>query len=64
MLQMAQRIYNLLDDIKNDPEDKTYLLVAHNGIARIVQSYFCDMTNEEFAAFGIDNCAVLEFTFQ
>ena len=26
---------------------KTYLLVAHNGIARVVQSYFYDMTNEE-----------------
>ncbi len=62
MLQMAQRIYNLLDDMKQEA-DKTYLLVAHNGIARIVQSYFADMTNEEFAAFGIDNCAVLEFEF-
>lgn len=62
MLQMAQRIYNLLDDIKQEP-DKTYLLVAHNGIARILQSYFTDMTNEEFAAFGIDNCAILEYHF-
>lgn len=61
MLQMAQRIYNLLDDIKNDPDEKVYLLVAHNGIARIVQSYFYDMGNEEFASFGIDNCALLEF---
>ncbi|MDO4166514.1 MAG: histidine phosphatase family protein [Eubacteriales bacterium] len=62
MLQMAQRIYNLLDDIQKD-SDKTYLLVAHNGIARIMQSYFTDMSNEEFAAFGIDNCAVLEYEF-
>ena len=35
--------------------------MAHNGIARIVQSYFREMTNEEFAAFGIDNCSLLEF---
>lgn len=61
MLQMAQRIYNLLDEIKRDPSGRTYLLVAHNGIARIVQSYFQEMTNEEFAAFGIDNCSLLEF---
>lgn len=32
---------------------KTYILVAHNGIARVVQSYFYDMTNEEYAAFGV-----------
>ncbi len=61
MLQMAQRIYNLLEDIRREPGEKTYLLVAHNGIARIVQSYFQDMTNEEFAAFGIRNCQVLEY---
>lgn len=64
MLEMAQRIYNLLDEIKEEPVEKTYLLVAHNGIARIVNSYFNDMTNEEFAAFGIDNCAVLEFDYK
>lgn len=61
MAQMFQRIYNLLDRLKKD--DKTYLLVAHNGIARIVKSYFNNMTNEEFAAYGIDNCAILRFDF-
>lgn len=61
MMQMAQRIYNLLDELKTESQEKTYLLVAHNGIARIVQSYFYDMTNAEFAAFGISNCHVLEY---
>ena len=62
MLQLAQRIYNLLDELRADT-DKTYLLVAHNGIARVVQSYFFDMTNEEYAAAGIKNCEFVEFTF-
>ena len=60
-MKLGQRIYNLLDDICRD--DKTYLLVAHNGIARVIQSYFYDMTNEEYAAFGVKNCAVLEYTW-
>lgn len=64
MLQMAQRIYNLLDGIRDEKGDKTYLLVAHNGIARIVQSYFYDMTNEEFAAFGIRNCELREYGWE
>ena len=51
MLQLAQRIYNLLDELRDQP-DKTYLLVAHNGIARVVESYFHDMTNEEYALAG------------
>ena len=61
MLKLAQRIYNLLDELKSD--DKTYLLVAHNGIARIVNSYFNDMTNDEYAKFGINNCEILRFEF-
>ena len=61
MARMCQRIYNLLDRLKND--DKTYLLVAHNGIARIIKSYFNNMTNAEFAAFGVDNCAIVRFDF-
>ena len=61
MFQLAQRIYNLLDRIKS--ENKTYILVAHNGIARIIQSYFYEMTNDEFADFGIKNCEIKTYTW-
>ena len=52
-----------LDELKADT-GKTYLLVAHNGIARVVQSYFYDMTNEEYAAAGIRNCELVEYHFE
>ncbi|MDO4492367.1 MAG: histidine phosphatase family protein [Clostridia bacterium] len=61
MLRLGQRIYNLLDRLAED--DRTYVLVAHNGIARVVKSYFSDMTNEEFADYGVKNCSVTEFVF-
>lgn len=61
MLHLAQRIYNLLDEIK--ASDKIYILVAHNGISRVIQSYFYEMTNEEYAAFGVKNCAVIRYEF-
>lgn len=63
MLKLAQRIYNLLDEIKARSDEKTYILVAHNGIARVVESYFRDMTNEEYAAWGIKNCDVIRYDF-
>ena len=63
MLQLAQRIYNLLDEIKQESDHKTYILVAHNGISRMIQSYFTDMTNEEFASFGVKNCQVVRYDF-
>jgi probable phosphoglycerate mutase len=63
MLQLAQRIYNLMDDIKGESATKTYILVAHNGISRVIQSYFYDMTNEEYAAFGVKNCEIIKYEF-
>ena len=63
MLHLAQRIYNLLDEIRAESGEKTYLLVAHNGIARVVHSYFHDMENEEYSAFGIRNCEIREYRF-
>ena len=62
MLHLAARIYDLLDELKQD--DKVYLLAAHNGISRVVRSYFFDMTNEEYGAYGIGNCDVLEFEYK
>ena len=61
MLHLAQRIYNLLDDIKAG--DQECILVAHNGIARIVESYFREMDNEAFSSFGIKNCEVKRYEF-
>lgn len=63
MLHLAQRIYNLLDELRAESAKKTYLLVAHNGISRIVQSYFFEMSNEEFARFGVKNCEIRRYTF-
>lgn len=62
MLRVAARIYTLLDELRDRPE--TCLLVAHNGIARVVNSYFYDMTNAEYAAFGIRNCEIRRYTFR
>ncbi len=62
MFRLAQRIYNLLDDLKADGRD--FIIVAHNGIARVVKSYFSEMTNEEYAAFGVKNCEILSFEFK
>ena len=61
MFQLAQRIYNLLDELKADGRD--FILVAHNGIARVVESYFREMTNDEYAGFGIKNCEIREYRF-
>ena len=60
--RLAARVYNLLDELAAQ-EDGPVLLVAHNGISRVVQSYFYEMTNEEFALFGIKNCELVKYTY-
>lgn len=62
MLQVAQRVYDVLDELKQVP-DRTRILVAHNGIARVVRSYFEEMTNEEFARWTVPNCRLMRFDY-
>ena len=63
MLQICQRVFNVLDEIKEESDEKVYLLVAHNGIARAVNAYFNSMSNEKYGAFRIENCDILKFEF-
>ena len=58
----AQRVYDVLDELKQVP-DRTRILVAHNGIARVVRSYFEEMTNEEFARWTVPNCRLMRFDY-
>jgi probable phosphoglycerate mutase len=62
MLKTAHRIYSVLDEIVRRP-DRVVLIAAHNGLARIIQSYFTDMSNEDFASFGIGNAEIRRFDF-
>lgn len=64
MLLLCQRVYNLLDDIRQEADTKTYLLVAHNGILRAVESYFRDMSNEEYADCKMKNCEIRKYEFE
>lgn len=55
-IDAAQRVYNFLDEVIDRYSDETVLLVTHNGICRIIRTYFCDIGNEEFAGYYLGNC--------
>lgn len=63
MMRLGQRIYNLLDELKARDTDENFLLITHGGIARVIHSYFNNMTNEQFAAFFLGNCELKEYVF-
>lgn len=63
-LDVAKRVYSFLDELKKKHPDANILIVAHLGIARVVNSYFHPMTNEEFIGFRIKNCQPVRYRFK
>ena len=61
MLQLASRVYSLLEDVKRDYAGKNVLLVCHGGVCRVIRTYFEDMTNEEYVSYSEENAAVREY---
>lgn len=61
MLQLAHRLYGLLEEVKEKYAGKTVLLVCHNGVCRMIHTYFEPISNEDFAEFGVPNGYLLEY---
>lgn len=61
LLQLSHRVYTALDDIISRYRDKNVLIVSHGGICRVIETYFNDMTTDEFANWFMDNCGLIEY---
>lgn len=61
VLQLAHRVYSVIDDVKEKYPDKNVLLVCHGGVCRIIETYFNDMTTEEYSNFFMGNCELREY---
>ena len=61
MMQLAYRVYGLLDEIREKYSGKNVLIVAHGGICRVINTYFKDMTNDEYFHHALPNCELMEF---
>ena len=60
-IQVAYRIYGLIDDLKMEYNDRNVLLISHGGVCRIINTYFRDMTNEEFFHYRLENGKLEEY---
>lgn len=56
LLQLAHRVYSVLDDVIVKYKGKNVLIVCHGGICRIIETYFRDMTVQEFSSWFAMNC--------
>ena len=55
----VQRVYNFLDEIKKEWEQKNVLLVTHKSTLRIINTYFNELLNNEIYEFNPKNSEVL-----
>ena len=58
MMDMAGRIYPLLEEIRERYSEKTVLLACHGGVCRVIRTFFVPMTNEEYFAYSPENCSL------
>lgn len=61
MMDVAHRVYGLLEEIKENHDGKNVLLVCHGGVCRVIRTYFEDMTNDEYFHYSEENAAVREY---
>jgi len=56
LLQLAQRVYTAIDEIRERHSGKNILIVAHNGVCRVIEAYHRDMTTLEFSQYFLKHC--------
>ena len=61
MMDVAYRVYSLIEELKVKHSDKNVLLVCHGGVCRLIRTYFEDMTNEKFFRYSEENANVREY---
>lgn len=61
MMQVAARVYSLIEEVKEKYADKTVLCVCHGGVCRVANTYFKNMTNDEFFHYSLENCGLEEY---
>lgn len=58
MMDVAVRTYGLMNEIRDKYSDKNVLIVCHGGVSRVINTYFRDITNDEFFNYELNNCSV------
>ena len=59
-LEVIHRVYSFLDELKQK-DYNTVLLVCHGAVLRAINSYFVEMSNEDFFNYRTKNCQINEY---
>lgn len=64
LLQLSHRVYSALDDIIAGSGEENVLIVSHGGICRVIETYFNDMTTEQYSNWFMGNCQLIEYKIE
>lgn len=60
-MMVAARTYSLIDELREKHPDKNILLVCHGGVCRVINTYFVDISNEDFFRWGAENSSFVKY---
>lgn len=63
VFSVMRKVYRLLDDWKSRHSDTPLLLAVDPETARIVHSYFCEMSDKEYERFSISEGEVRQYRY-
>ena len=61
MMQVAYRTYGMIEELRGRFVGRNVLIVCHGGVCRVINTYFRDMSNEEFFYYSLENCGLEEY---
>ena len=60
-MMVAARTYSLIDELRRNHPDKNILFVCHGGFCRVINTYFVDISNEDFFRWGAANSSFVKY---
>lgn len=65
VVEICDRVWNFLDEIKEKYQEKNVLLVTHGGTAKVINAYFYGIDeNGILKETGFQNCEIREYKFE
>ncbi len=64
MMQVAYRVYGLLEELKKRTDLQTVLLVSHGGTCRALNTYFEDIDNTSLYQWQMENTQLIRYTLE
>lgn len=61
LFQLCHRVYSTIDEIRAKYSGKNVLIVSHGGVCRVIETYFNNMTTEEYSNWFMGNCQIIEY---